>query len=54
MLAIAKYGEHSYVTYVLQLHEMRVFISSLEQKCNLTNASLHQLQSTRVNYFKST
>lgn len=47
MLAIAKYKEHN---YVLQ----RVFISSLKQKCNLTNASLHQLQSTSVDYFEST
>lgn len=54
MLAITKYREYNYVTYVLQLHEMRVFISSLEQKCNLTNACLHQLQSTSVIYFRST
>lgn len=54
MLTIAKYKEHNHVRYMLQLHEMRVFISSLEKKCNLTNASLHKLQFSSVDYFKST
>lgn len=31
MLAIAKYKEHNYVMYVLQLHEMSIYLFTIAE-----------------------